>query len=146
MHPHLVAKVLRDRMMEHWQFTEPLVTNASGGTITRDFGSGYPSDPKCKEWMKVNLQDPVFGWPDVVRFSWGPAKKMLLDQDNHGHVALVTFEADDEQDDEDMLDASAMAGRKRQQAQMSAFLKRGKKNLRYPYFERTNLVEVTDVF
>jgi ribonuclease H2 subunit A len=134
--------------MEHWQFSEPLGAlgaTATGSAITRDFGSGYPSDPKCKDWMKKNLQDPVFGWPDVVRFSWGPAKKMLLDQDNR-NVALVTFEADDEEDDLEMMDQAAIAGRKRQQAQMSAFLKKGKTDQRYPYFERTNLQEVTNIF
>jgi len=91
--------------MEHWQFTEPLQaisstitsTTTNKNTNNREFGSGYPSDPKCKAWMADNLCDPVFGWPDVVRFSWGPAKKTLLKD-----AALVTFEADEEEEDEEI--------------------------------------------
>ena len=140
-----VAKVLRDRMLEDWQFSEPFEASKATTTVTHDFGSGYPSDPKCKAWMAANLHDPVFGWPDIVRFSWAPAKKTLLSDDND--AALVIFEADDEDDDNELLmDAEAMAGRKRQQQQMSAFLKKGKKDRRLPYFERTNLQAVTILF
>jgi len=136
-------------MMEHWQFTEPLqaitstTTSTNKNTNSREFGSGYPSDPKCKAWMADNLCDPVFGWPDVVRFSWGPAKKTLLKD-----AALVTFEADEEEEDEEIarMNAAALAGRKRQQEQMSAFLKQGRKDVRYPYFERMNLQSVTTLF
>jgi ribonuclease H len=39
-------------------------------------GSGYPSDPLTKAWVKNNL-DAVFGWPSVVRFSWQPAVRAL---------------------------------------------------------------------
>eukprot|EP00984_Skeletonema_dohrnii_P024702 scaffold13836_cov82-Skeletonema_dohrnii-CCMP3373.AAC.1 len=43
-----------------------------------EFGSGYPSDPKCVQWMKSNCNvDRPFGFPDFVRFSWGPTKKLL---------------------------------------------------------------------
>ncbi len=34
-----------------------------------DFGTGYPSDPKCVEWLKNRLV--VGGLPDIVRHSWG---------------------------------------------------------------------------
>ncbi|MBR9680123.1 MAG: ribonuclease HII [Candidatus Altiarchaeota archaeon] len=41
-----------------------------------DFGSGYPSDPKTraflKSWFKQNKQ-----WPDFVRRSWGTARQMV---------------------------------------------------------------------
>lgn len=130
----VVAKNIRDRMLENWQFTEPFHPSA----ITRDFGSGYPSDPKCKQWMADNLHNSIFGWPDLVRFSWGPAKKTLLKD-----AALVTFEADDEEEEET---AEQMAGRKRQQEQMSSFLKKGNKQQRYPYFERNNLKAVSTLF
>ena len=143
-----VAKVLRDRMMETFKFTEPFraaANNNNNDTLAEPnkiFGSGYPSDPKCKAWMRDNLRDPVFGWSDIVRFSWGPAKKMLL---NDPRAALVQFEADDDEEEESGMDAAALAGRKRQQNQMGAFLKKGKKDLRLPYFERNNLKAVTSI-
>lgn len=141
-----VAKVLRDRMMETFQFSESFrASNNNNNTLaepTKIFGSGYPSDPKCKAWMRDNLRDPVFGWSDIVRFSWGPAKKMLL---NDPRAALVQFEADDDEEEESGMDAAALAGRKRQQNQMGAFLKKGKKDLRLPYFERHNLKAVTSI-
>lgn len=50
----IVAKVMRDELTGNWIFSEgkyyvPEVT---------DYGSGYPSDPKCKVWMEKNLVDP----------------------------------------------------------------------------------------
>ena len=154
-----MAKVLRDRMMETFQFSEPFrgaVTmgsddnsNSNNNSVDtpvtepdKNFGSGYPSDPKCKAWMHHNMRDPVFGWSDIVRFSWGPAKKMLL---NDPRAALVEFEADDEDEEERGMDEAALAGRKRQQNQMGAFLKKGKKDLRLPYFERNHLKAVTSI-
>lgn len=40
------------------------------------FGSGYPGDPKCVEWLGRNMH-PVFGFPDIVRFSWSTTKTFL---------------------------------------------------------------------
>lgn len=40
------------------------------------WGSGYPSDVRCTNWMKENM-NPVFGWGNECRFSWGTAKEML---------------------------------------------------------------------
>ncbi|KZZ98728.1 Ribonuclease HII/HIII [Moelleriella libera RCEF 2490] len=41
-----------------------------------EWGSGYPSDARCVNWMKKNMH-PVFGWGSECRFSWGTAKDML---------------------------------------------------------------------
>ena len=128
-----VAKVLRDRVMENFQFSEP---HLEAGT---KFGSGYPSDPICKKWMSENLSNSVFGYPDVVRFSWGPTKNALEE-----NGVAVTFAADE--DDEGGQDWAAS---KRQQEQMSSFLVSGDKQQgrshkrRYPFFERHGLEAVT---
>lgn len=68
----IVAKTERDAAVEGWAFPE----EGAGVQFTRDYGSGYPSDPKTKAWMRANLDD-VFGFPHFARFSWGPAKALL---------------------------------------------------------------------
>ena len=130
-----VAKVVRDRMLANWKFSEP----ALAATCSTDFGSGYPSDPACQAWMRKHLTDPILGgFPDAVRFSWGPAKKQL-----QAAATAVTFAADDQDDDDDGGDAQQhkiLLGKKRQQEQMKAFLTTGKgKPKRLPYFERRRL-------
>jgi len=120
-------------MMEHWHFSEPLLDAG------REFGSGYPSDPVCKKWMEDNQNCHIFGYGDVVRFSWGPAKKAL-----EKSAAKVTFEADVEEED-----AELVAGMKRQQEQMNAFLGKQeatRKRKRYPFFERKRLEVVSKLF
>ncbi len=52
-----------------------------------DWGSGYPSDVRCTSWMKRNM-DPVFGWGNECRFSWGTTKDML---DVKGGAAAVMW-------------------------------------------------------
>lgn len=96
----IVAKTDRDREVKNWVFPEEIigaktrrdeaggdsdiesenVCAANGNVLVfdRNYGSGYPSDPKTKAWMRANL-DPVFGFPSFVRFSWGPAKLMIKD-------------------------------------------------------------------
>ncbi len=110
----VVAKVMRDRMLKNWKYSE------SCDNSTHDFGSGYPSDPKCKRWME-DLADPVFGYPDILRFSWAPSKQQL---ENSG--VPVQFLAD--LDDEDEYE---------QQAGMSNFLQ--KKRKRLGYFEKRKI-------
>ena len=39
-------------------------------------GSGYPGDPKTKQWLELNFIN-IFGFPNLVRFSWGTAQKIL---------------------------------------------------------------------
>lgn len=56
--------------MEEWRWSEPNLE------ADRSYGSGYPSDEKCKKWMEQNA-DAVFGFPDICRFSWGTTKELL---------------------------------------------------------------------
>jgi ribonuclease H2 subunit A len=106
---------MRDKMIEGWKFSEPGLQELYQ---EHDFGSGYPSDPKCKAWMDQALQDPVFGYSDLVRFSWAPCKSRLAPSgDNEFNTATkaipVVFEAD--------LDEEEMEKRQSQKG-MSAFL------------------------
>jgi ribonuclease H2 subunit A len=121
-----VAKVMRDRLLEQWKFSE-IITEDESNKLLRDFGSGYPSDPKCKKWMDSNpLRDRVFGYSDFVRFSWAPSKKQLEE-----NAIPVVFEADLDEEDEDI---------QRQKQGMATFLKGGsKKRNRSPYFEKRNI-------
>lgn len=50
------------------------------GKTELSWGSGYPSDAKCTQWLKSNI-NAVFGWGNECRFSWGTAKN-LLDQND----------------------------------------------------------------
>jgi len=53
----IMAKTCRDECMENIKLTQ-------GET-----GSGYPSDPKTKEWLK-NHKATNKPWPPIVRTSW----------------------------------------------------------------------------
>ena len=91
----ICAKVKRDKLLEEFQFVEP------GIEASRDFGSGYPGDPKVVDWIKENF-DPVFGFPSVARFAWAPIKKAF--ETNH-------CEADFESPEEHIPDSSFFATR-----------------------------------
>jgi len=122
----ILAKVTRDDLTDKWSFSEGKFYSPAHD----DYGSGYPSDPKCKEWLKKNVQDQVFCFPDFVRFSWGPAKIATQEEG-----VKVQWEADDE--DEDDV----------QQLKVSDFMMAGKKSKKRPrteYFERRGLSIVTD--
>nr|XP_014342782.1 PREDICTED: ribonuclease H2 subunit A [Latimeria chalumnae] len=64
------VNVARDHAVKSWKFVEDL------GDINLEYGSGYPNDPKTKEWLAKYL-DPVFGYPQFVRFSWSTAQTIL---------------------------------------------------------------------
>lgn len=93
----VVAKESRDEITKNWQWTE---TNNYEPQNAKDFGSGYPSDAVCKKWLEMNTNcDPPFGFPDFVRFSWGPAKNALKGEGGkNDHI--VRWEADEEEEDE----------------------------------------------
>lgn len=65
----IVAKVNRDFCVENWQFKE----NAQ---ISRNFGSGYPSDPNTVKWLEENC-DEIFGYGDFARYSWKTIQNLL---------------------------------------------------------------------
>ncbi|MCR4284827.1 MAG: ribonuclease HII [archaeon] len=48
-----------------------------------DFGSGYPADPKTKEFLKNNFDNKKY--KDLIRFSWKTVKKL---QDDVGQGKL----------------------------------------------------------
>lgn len=65
------------------------------------WGSGYPSDARCVNWLRRNMH-PVFGWGPECRFSWGTVKDMLegkggikvewpLPEDEEGTSRLTDF-------------------------------------------------------
>ena len=65
----IVAKVTRDSHIEIIEKED------------KDCGSGYPSDPKTKEWLKNNY-DNVFGFGREVRFSWKTVDTMFKENNN----------------------------------------------------------------
>ncbi|KAK1803020.1 hypothetical protein P4O66_021556, partial [Electrophorus voltai] len=83
----ICAKVARDHAVKDWTFAEDL------GEVDTDYGSGYPNDPKTKSWLLKYL-DPVFGYPQFVRFSWSTAQTLLDSK------AFAVHWDDDEEDGE----------------------------------------------
>ncbi|KAI2625277.1 putative 35 kDa ribonuclease H [Hypomontagnella submonticulosa] len=73
------AKVTRDAALEVLYEARVGAERAESGEKggeQESWGSGYPSDARCVNWLKRNMH-PVFGWGPECRFSWGTAKDML---------------------------------------------------------------------
>ena len=49
----IAAKVTRDRKIKEWEET------VSTGIEDEDAGSGYPSDPRTKDWLKRDRKSVV---------------------------------------------------------------------------------------
>ncbi|XP_954665.1 ribonuclease h1 large subunit, putative [Theileria annulata] len=62
----IVAKVIRDNIIKTWKFDFEV----------ENIGSGYPGDPYTKDFLTKNM-DKIFGFPDIVRFSWSTASNLL---------------------------------------------------------------------
>ncbi|KIW37893.1 ribonuclease HII [Exophiala oligosperma] len=93
----VVAKVTRDVSCE--TLLEEYV-RAVGPSSEHDdqevtWGSGYPSDARCVSWMKAAI-DPVWGFGNECRFSWGTVKDML---EQKGGVAKRTDWPEDDEGD-----------------------------------------------
>ncbi|XP_055333333.1 ribonuclease H2 subunit A-like isoform X2 [Paramacrobiotus metropolitanus] len=67
----IVAKVCRDKALREWKFRE-------GEKFLADlnYGSGYPSDPETKRFLD-QFRDHVFGYPQLIRFSWSTTETAL---------------------------------------------------------------------
>lgn len=93
-----VAKESRDTIIANWRWTEAPNYEPKN---CNNFGSGYPSDPKCKAWLDSNCNvDIPFGFPDFVRFSWAPVKNALKEgSDKCGPT--VRWEADEDEEEVD---------------------------------------------
>ncbi|XP_004291715.1 PREDICTED: ribonuclease H2 subunit A [Fragaria vesca subsp. vesca] len=79
----IAAKVTRDRALREWVFDE------TAGALHKNFGSGYPGDPVTTAWLQ-NHKHSVFGFPSLVRFSWGTCTPYFKD------IAEVLWESVDD--------------------------------------------------
>lgn len=73
------AKVTRDAALEvcYQAYKQVPTDNGDEPVVAAEgWGSGYPSDARCSTWLKRNI-DPIFGWGNECRFSWGTAKDLL---------------------------------------------------------------------
>merc|ERR1712038_106880 len=84
----IVAKVCRDTLVENWEHKEPHIDN------TKKCGSGYPGDDVTKKWLRSHF-DPVFRFPQFVRFSWSTASKII--EDDGVQLDFPEDEEDDQQ-------------------------------------------------
>ncbi|CAD7937512.1 unnamed protein product [Amoebophrya sp. A25] len=117
----VVAKVVRDGLLEDFQFPERNVE-----IVTRDFGCGYPGDKATIRWMEKNMQH-VFGFPRLVRFSWETTAKMM-----EKNCANVDFHEEEDPTAKESSTASAKQlpitayfAKVAQPPRKSAFLMRG---------------------
>ena len=98
------AKVTRDAALEVLYEAYVELTSSEGdegvqdGKVTSSangWGSGYPSDARCSTWLKQNM-DPLFGWGNECRFSWGTAKDLL---EGKNAPMQLDWPVDDDDDD-----------------------------------------------
>ena len=72
-----------------WEWQEPTVVAMD---LDKNFGSGYPGDPPCVDWMKGPAFHPVFGYPNLVRFSWSTTRNCL----EENKACKIEWECDEE--------------------------------------------------
>ena len=70
------AKVTRDAALEVCYRSYKSATSDEPAVFAEGWGSGYPSDARTVTWLKEHI-DPMFGWGNECRFSWGTAKDLL---------------------------------------------------------------------
>lgn len=91
------AKVTRDTALEvsYQAYTSSSSKDDDEPAVVADgWGSGYPSDARCSNWLKRNM-DPLFGWGNECRFSWGTAKDLL---EAKGGGAKVDWPVEDDEE------------------------------------------------
>ena len=72
--PH-VSRVQEALLLLRCHRFDPIFDGRSSSAV----GARLPSrtDPKTVAWLQTNF-DPIFGFPNVARFSWAPVKNALL--------------------------------------------------------------------
>ena len=91
----VVAKVTRDVSCEALlhAYIQQESTTTEDETVT--WGSGYPSDSRCVSWLKSAI-DPVWGFGNECRFSWGTIKDLLEQKSGSARRTDWPDDADDE--------------------------------------------------
>ena len=112
----ICAKVPRDLLLHNWPCDDPRVCS------DRNWGCGYPGDKETQRWTKQNLH-PVFGWPDLVRFSWGPSQEVLDKNPKANRAVVVRWP------EEEGPEGSSVS---QQRDAMAAFLGRSAKRQKLP--------------
>lgn len=100
------AKVTRDACLE--VLYEARGEERGEGEEAMAWGSGYPSDARCVNWMRANMH-PVFGWGTECRFSWGTAKDMMEATANKG--VRVEWPVDEDTETSRVTDFFSGSGR-----------------------------------
>mmetsp|Transcript_22054 Transcript_22054/g.45314 ORF Transcript_22054/g.45314 Transcript_22054/m.45314 type:complete len:397 (-) Transcript_22054:278-1468(-) len=151
----VVAKEARDLLIANWKWTETSNYQPRDGS---NYGSGYPSDPKAAKWLDNNCNvDPPFGFPDFVRFSWGPAKAAMQEDNDSTNSSrrkpknsglVIKWEADEEEDgDESGRKQSSlhsfMVAKKEENPKKRGHLAELKTNKRLGIFNELGLSKVT---
>jgi len=143
---NIVAKVTRDAMVKSWNWTETAFEPEDG----RNYGSGYPSDPLCKAWLEKNFSDPIFCFPDFVRFSWNPVKTLIKERG-----AKVEWEAEEDEEeggiseirkDENQISMNSFlipSSKRKTQLGSEGAKQTQRKKQRYRYFDRMKVNAIT---
>lgn len=113
----ICAKVCRDHCITQWKFSE-------NPDISREYGSGYTSDPKTKKWLR-DVVEPIFGFPSFVRFSWSTADRVLETEASE----VVWPDSDEEENNKVPIS--------------SYFLPKQNSNKRHKYFVKHDLKKIT---
>eukprot|EP01031_Cornospumella_fuschlensis_P029057 gene29057-35071_t len=98
----IIAKVTRDSLLRGWEYPEE---KAGSRTWDRDFGSGYPGDEHAVKWLERSY-DPIFGYPNLVRFSWSTVKEVL----GKRKAVEARWDCEEEEDVQSTQDISTFFG------------------------------------
>ena len=127
----ICAKVIRDRLLNDWNFKEKI-------PFTYRFGSGYPGDQVTKDWLEEN-RDSVFGYPSLVRYSWSTTTNCLQD------AVEVYWSFEDMQAYQELMEHTRMSQEKQELLRdASNRARKHKENLkklqkRYNYFSASGM-------
>ncbi len=121
----IIAKVSRDHLLKDWIWHETSISE-----LDKNFGSGYPGDDTCVQWM-LRAQQNVFGFPNLVRFSWSTTREAMIKNGS----CNIKFECDDAGDSSGMENISTIfsaAGQKKAKLKRSHYFIHKKMKLLIP--------------